>query len=430
MNVTGIQQVIHMLMISKHMRLLLIFISFILLTNQTISVHAEPIDVNLLTKIQKDSFRYFLDYTPQSTGLTYDSSIPSSPCSIAGVGFYVASLIVAVENEWLSRSNVYRKILRVINTLENKAEKEHGFFYHFIDAETGKRVWGSEVSSIDTAILMAGLLFAAEYFQGTDLNKRVYRLYENVDWKWMQNNTPLISHGYKPNTGFLPYYWDTYSEHLILQALAIGSKKHHIDPSCWDEWARYEETIDGNTIVYCTSGSLFTYQFSHAFIDFKKLYDRDINYFDNSIFATEENNNFCKKHADTYITYKKGYWGLTASLGPRGYKAYGAEPGNPIHDGTIAPYGAISSLPFTPRLSYSALKHMYEEEGHRIYGQYGFRDAFNLDVHWYAKEYLAIDQGITILMIENFKTNLVWKYFMKSAPIQRWIELCGLRKEH
>ncbi len=387
-------------------------------------------DEVLLAKIQKDSFKYFLDFTPEETGLTCDSSAIGSPCSIAAVGFYLASLTIATENNWITKQNAYERAKTVLNSLKNKAHGKNGFFYHFIDPKTGKRVWGSEVSSIDTALLMAGVLLVGDYFKGTPIETTAKKLYENVQWDWMLNNSSLISHGYKPESGFLPYYWDTYSEHLILQALAIGSPTHPIPPHLWNEWNRFEEYNNDKRIVYSFTGSLFTYQFSHAFIDFRKLYDMDINYFENSTYATLANKNFCKNLSSKYITYENNYWGLTACLGPSGYKAYGAKPGRAYNDGTIAPYGSISSIVFTPEKSISALNHLYNTQKEKLYGQYGFKDAFNLDRRWFARKYLAIDQGITILMIENYRSELIWKYFMKLTPIKRWIDLCGLNKKN
>jgi len=394
----------------------------------TPSTHAADGDTQLIDKVGRDSFRYFLEYTPEKTGLTRDSSRPGSPCSVAGVGFYLASLVVATENNWISRKKAYMRAYTALNTLAQKGEREHGFFYHFLDPHSGRRTWGSEASSIDTALLLAGALVAAEYFKGSHVEKIANKLYEEVDWKWMTNGTDLINHGYKPETGFLQYYWDIYSEHLIMQALALGSPTHPLPLSAWKAWRRDTEERNNRSIVYSYSGSLFTYQYPQTFIDFRTLQDNGINYFDNSRYATEENKRFCEEHQSEYATYKAGYWGLTASLGPHGYKAYGAEPGNPFHDGTVAPYGAIAAMPFTPTESLLFMHKLYDEHRQDLYGRCGFKDAFNLDKNWFAREYLSIDQGITVLMIENYKTERVWELFMKHDSVQRWIDKCGLQE--
>lgn len=404
----------------------IIISSLFMVTVITQPLFAE-IDHTLLEKVQRDSFKYFLDYTPYQTGLTHDSSSREAPCSIAAVGFYLASIPVAMDRGWISKENAYKKVKTVLTTLKKKCQTHHGFFYHFIDAHTGKRAWGSEISSIDTALLMAGVLIAGKTFKGTSIDRLAQELYANVEWPWLLNKKLLFSHGYTPEKGLLPYYWDTYSEHLILCALAIGSPTHPVSPDSWNAWNRFEEQYNNETIVYSSNGSLFTYQFPHAFIDFRKLRDHDIDYFTNSQRATTANKAFCAENRETYRTYAQGYWGLSACIGPNGYKAYGAPPSmKSLHDGTIAPYAAISSIVFTPDESFAALKNMFTTDRYQLYGPYGFKDAFNIDKHWVAKEYLGIDQGITLLMIENYRSDLIWNIFMNLKPIQKWIKSCNL----
>lgn len=385
-------------------------------------------DRSVLKQIQKDTFDYFLAHTNEDTGLTHDSSRTGSPASIAATGFALASFAIGSSNGWLSYREAYERIEKTLNTLEQATPNEHGFFYHFVDAKTGKRVWNSEVSSIDTALLMAGALLASTYFKGTNIEVKVKLLSERIDWNWMRNGSMLMCHGWKPNTGFLSYYWDMYSEHLILQALAIGSETHPVPVSVWNAWDRTSENRDGKEIIYSYTGSLFTYQYSHAFIDFRALDDRGINYFKNSISATLENQKFCLLHQNEYQTYQDGIWGLSASLGPDGYQAYGAEPGLALHDGTIAPYSAIGSIAFTPTESMEVIRTLKQKYGQQLYGRYGFKDAFNIDRNWWANEYLGIDQGIIVLMIENYVNNgEVWKRFMTLPEIKRWIERAKLK---
>ena len=225
----------------------------------------------------------------------------------------------------------------------------------------------------------------------------------------------------------LPYYWDSYSEHLILQALAIGASFEPIPAKLWNHWNRFEDEYRAKRIVYAHSGSLFTYQYAQAFIDFRDLDDQGINYFENSRLATLANKEFCLEQAARHKTYGDLSWGLSAALGPFGYRAYGAKPGQAVHDGTIAPYASAASIVFTPHASLTTLKHLYQAYGDRLYGMHGFRDSFNLDKDWWAAEYLGIDQGILVLMIENYLTEGVWKRFMQLQPIQRWIGLCQLK---
>jgi len=383
----------------------------------------------LLEKIQRDTIQYFVLRSDSSTGLTQDSSRPGSPASIAATGFSLASLAIAESRGWISYAKAYKQVRRTLETLRNRAQHQNGFFYHFLDTKSGRRVWGSEASSIDTALVLAGALLAGQHFKGTDIPRMAQELYERVDWKWMMNGSQLICHGWKPESGFLPYYWDSYNELIILLALAIGSPTKPMPAKDWEAWNRFEDTYNGKRIVYSHSGSLFTYQYAQAFIDFRNLWDRDINYFQNSRDATLANREYSLGFRDQYRSYSEDSWGLSACLGPGGYRAYGAKPGQGIHDGTVAPYASIASLIFTPEFSLQAIKHFYQEHGDSLYGPFGFKDSFNLNKRWWSREYLGIDQGITVLMLENFLSEgSVWEKFMKLPAIQKWITLCGLRK--
>lgn len=385
-------------------------------------------DRALLEKIERDSIQYFIRFTDQKTGLTRDSSRPGSPASIAATGFALASFAIAQSRGWISRDQALQQIRRTLKTLQHEAHQEKGFFYHFLDARTGRRIWRSEASSIDTALLFSGALLAAQYFEDTDIPRLVQDLYKRVNWQWMTNGSELINHGWTPESGFLPHYWDTYSELIILQALAIGAPQHPLAREAWEAWDRLADEYNGKQIVYSFSGSLFTYQFAQAFIDFRGLSDRGINYFDNSKNAALANLEYSLSFKDQHRGYSETSWGLSASLGPGGYRAYGAKPGQGIQDGTIAPYASLSSLMFAPEHSLPAVKFLYQQHGSNLYGPYGFKDAFNLDKKWWAQEYLGIDQGISVLMLENFlNEGAVWKKFMGLTPIQKWIELCGLR---
>lgn len=396
-----------------------------------LSAHAfdmHPDDRVLLEQIQKDSFQYFVRMSDKITGLTRDSSRTGSPASIAATGFSLASFTLAYHHKWIDQDYAYSYLQKTLKTLLHHAEHERGFFYHFLDMRSGKRVWGSEASSIDTALLVAGALVAAQYFPNTEIERMAFKIYERVEWDWMLNESSLlICMGWKPESGFLPYYWDTYNELIILQALAIGSPTHPIPSEAWNAWFRNEDEFLGKSVVFSHSGSLFTYQYSHAFIDFRNLNDKGINYFENSKNATLANRDYTLGFQNQYRAYSENSWGLSASLGPGGYKAYGARPGQGEHDGTIAPYAAIGSIVFTPEESIKAVRFFYEQHKENLYGPFGFKAAFNLDKNWWAQEYLGIDQGIIVLMLENFlNQGIVWKKFMQLVPIQRWIKLCNL----
>ena len=397
------------------------------------AVFAAPLsseDTELLTTIQKDTLQYFLKRSDKSTGLTRDSSQSGSPASISATGFSLAAIAIGQSHGWIPADWSRDYLKKTLKTLLHRAEHHKGFFYHFLDARNGKRIWMSEASSIDTALLVAGALVAAQYFPGTEIEKMAWEIYRRVDWPWMMNGRLLICMGWTPETGFLPYYWDMYNEHLILQALALGSPTHPVPLEAWNEWRRREETYNEKKIVYSYSGSLFTYQFPHAFIDFRGLKDNDINYFENSRKASLANREYSLSFRSQHKSYSENSWGLSASLGPGGYKAYGGKPGEGLQDGTLAPYAVIASLVFTPEESLAAIRFFYQNYAKDLYGYFGFKDAFNLDKKWWAEEYLGIDQGISLLMLENFLNDgAVWKKFMQLEPIKRWIELCGLRRD-
>lgn len=385
-------------------------------------------DRRLLEKIEQDTLRYFVRMSDKFTGFTRDSSRTGSPSSIAATGFALAAVAIGQSRGWIDEEHAQEQLRKTLKAAITKAQQEKGFFYHFLDSRTGRRVWESEISSIDTALFIAGALVAAQYNPGTDIERMAQDLYLRVDWPWMLNNSLLVCLGWKPESGFLPYYWDTYNEHLIIQALAIGSPSHPIPREAWNEWARYEDTYGDKKIVYAHSGSLFTYQYPHAFIDFRNLNDQGINYFENSKKAVLINREYSLSFRSFFSSYSEDSWGLSACVGPGGYKAYGSRPGMGFHDGTIAPYAAISSIVFTPELSVKAARFFYDNYASQLYGPFGFRSSFNLDKNWWSDEYLGIDQGVTVLMLENFLNDgAVWKKFMSLKPIQHWIERCNLK---
>jgi hypothetical protein len=381
-------------------------------------------DEQFLDKLEYDSIMYFAGESNPANGLVKDSSRPGAPCSVAAVGFALAAMCVGESRGWIDRSDAYDRVFKILKTFRDNVPTERGFYYHFLDMRTGARAWNSELSSIDTALFLAGALFAGEYFKGTEAEKIAGELYERVEWPWMLNGKKMLCMGWKPESGFLWYYWDTYSEAAILYALAIGSPTHPIPQDSWLAWSRPVGSYKDFKLVHSYTGSIFTYQYSHAWIDFRGLYDGDIDYFINSREASRANRAFCVDNAAKHKAYGEESWGLTACIGPEGYKGYGAEPGEALHDGTIAPCGMAGSIVFDWQACLGGLKYLYEKHGSFLYGKYGFKDAFNLDRNWWAEEYLGIDVGITLLMIENYRTSLIWSKFMNLDFVKRWAGLC------
>lgn len=379
-----------------------------------------PEDEAFLNEIEYRAFRYFWEQVEPSTGLVKDRSRPDSPSSIAAVGFGLVAIPIGIERGWITRDEGLERVLTTLRTFHDKVEGVHGFYYHFVDPRTGKRAMGSEVSSIDTAWFIAGALFAGEYFGG-EVQQLARELYERVEWDWMLDpNTLQLRHGWLgPISGFLPYNWDVYSEHMLMYLLAIGSPTHPIPPKAWDAWQR--PAPDG--YIRCPTESMFVYVYSHAWIDFRNRHDHYANYWNNSIVAINRNRLFCYANRFRYATYGRHVWGITASDGPDGYKGYGAREGG--HDGTIAPYAAVSALPFIPEEAMAAIRTMKEKYGDKIWGEYGFTSAFNVDRNWYSTEFIGIDKGIELLMVENFRTEFVWRIFMRNRYIRKAMAAVG-----
>jgi hypothetical protein len=308
---------------------------------------------------------------------------------------------------------------------------EHGFYYHFVDVHTGQRAWDSEVSSIDSAIFLAGALTVAQCYPDTEVETMANELYERADFEWIRTDggarpdEKLLGHGWKPETGFLHPRWDTYNEAMILYLLALGSPTFSIPADSWTAWARPVGTYAGYTTF--AQGPLFTHQLSHAWVDFRDKRDSlGYDYFENSINATLANRQYALDNRDRFPAYDECIWGLTACDGPDGeYHAYGAPPGYALYDGTVAPSAAAGSIVFTPELSMTTLRVMYERYGEQLWGRYGFSNAFNLDRSWYDQDVIGIDLGITLLMIENHRSGLVWRTFMSHPAILRAMTEAG-----
>ena len=392
-------------------------------------------DEDFLDMVEHATFEYFWNEANQNNGLIKERSTSDSPCSVAAVGFGLSAICIAERRGWITYEEAYSRTLTTLKTFNNSINNTHGFYYHWINMSTGEREWNCEVSSIDTALLMAGVLHAGEHFKGTEIENLSIELYQRVNWTWMlDNDTGTLFMAWKPEIGFLPYHWEGYNEAMILYLLAIGSPTYPIPNSSWDAWAKTYKRGCGNgeDFIYCPTGSLFTYQYSHCWVDFRNKHDAYADYWQNSINAVKENRLFCINNSNVYATYGENCWGLTACDGPCGYTGYGSCP-NYYHDGTIAPTGAGGSVALAPDIAIPALWYMYETYGGKIWGKYGFKDAFNLDTNvylngcqpWWDEDYIGIDEGAIILMIENYRSGLVWNDFMQSEYTKKAMDDVG-----
>lgn len=404
-----------------------------------------PIDNDLVEDISRRSFRYFWEQMDPRTGLVLDRArLDGQPddkpnhrgvASIAATGFGLTALCIGAEHRWVSPELARGRIVTTLRFFADRAPQEHGWFYHFMDAPTGARRWASEVSSIDTALLLAGILTVRQAFaDDPEIVRLATATYERVDFAWMLDRTGLtLLHGWKPETGFLPYRWDTYSELMILYVLAIGSPTHPISPQAWYSWRLPVVQVAGH--AYVGKGPLFTQQYSQAWVDLRgrgtphcleenRLVPR-LDYFANSVAATKAQQAFSSVLARHFPGYTANIWGITASQSVRGYVNWGGSLTDPRIDGTVVPSAAGGSLIFAPEICIPALRAMLAQFGKKIYGRYGFTDAFNPTTGWVSPYALAIDVGIILLSAENLRTMNVWQWFMSNPDVERSLDFVG-----
>jgi len=397
-------------------------------------------DEAFLEDLSRRSFLFFWEQADPGTGFVHDRAGTGGEhrhdvASIASTGFGLTALCIASERRWVDPNEARERVRTTLRFFAERAYQQHGWFYHWMNVATGAREWQSEVSSIDTALLLGGVLTARQYFNtDPEIVQLATTIYERVDFPWMLNGHPtLLSHGWKPETGFLTARWDTYSELMILYLLAIGSPTHPITPDSWYAWRRNPITYRGYTYIY-GAPPLFIHQYSHAWVDFRhRREDRGArtDWFANSVTATRAHREFCIRLAREFPTYSENVWGITASDSANGYVAWGGPPptGTPRDgriDGTVVPCAPGGSLMFTPDICIPALRTMHERFGDRIYGRYGFADAFNPLTGWIDSDVIGIDVGIPLLSAENLRTENVWRWFMRNPEIPRAMELVRL----
>ncbi len=394
----------------------------------------------VLSYEMRGSFDFFWEQansTPGSPGYgLIRDRYPGSEgiASMASVGFGLTAYLVGIEKGYITYEQAYERVDKTLDTLLSM-DRVEGFYYHFVSMSTGKRAWDSELSNIDTAILMMGVLSVGEYFGG-DIAEKAMQIYREVNWPWfIDPNRNMFFMAYTPEKGFAGH-WDFYAEQLMLYVLAAGSDTYPMDPSTYYAFTRhYARYGEGQPFIHSWFGSIFTYQFSHAWIDFREYTDKEgVNWFDNSVEASLAHFNFAVNMQNKYKTLGPNAWGITASDGPDGYNGlYGAPPSgydNRAHvvDDTIAPAGAIGSIVFLPEQAKAAMLNYYTYE--KLQSRYGFVDAYNLDRNWFAKDVLGIDKGITLLMLANYENNFVYNIMMQNQIIQDGLTRLEMVKEN
>jgi hypothetical protein len=398
-------------------------------------------DEAFLDLVQRTAFDYFWYETNLANGLIKDRSSDASRSSIAAIGFGLSALTVGIDRGWISWEAGRERVLTTLAFLwdsphgpEADATGYKGFYYHFLDMQTGRRMRDSEISTIDTALLLGGVLHVQQYFAQDNATEAKIRtladaIYRRVDWPWMQVRSAKICHGWEPETGFLPYDWGGYNEAMILYLLALGSPTFPVSPDAWIAWTSSYAWQTHYGQAFVVFPPLFGHQYSHVWIDFRNIQDaymraKNLDYFENSRRATLANRAYAIANPHGWADYGENVWGLTASDIPSSYRARGAPPAE-SDDGTITPTAVGGSFAFTPHESLAALRHIYASYRAQIWGPYGFKDAFNPSVKWFASDYLGIDQGPIVLMIENYRTGRIWNVLRQHAAIQRGLERAG-----
>jgi hypothetical protein len=388
-------------------------------------------DDEFLEQIARQSFEYFRTFAHPQTGMVKDvgrlaDHRSNTTSSIAATGFGLTALCIGEARGWLTRPEALERVRRTLRFLDRGLAREHGFFYHFVDWQTGKRAGRSEVSSIDTAILICGALTCRQHFADAEITEQAGKVFDRVDWQWMFGTGPFLRHGWTPERGFLAAKWDEYSEHMMLYLLALGANQNPIPAQAWQSWRRPVMTYGDHTYID-TAAPLFIHQYSHAWFDFRGQRDDHADYHQNSVLATLGHREFCKELQRNFPHYSDELWGITASSSPRGYVVWGGPPRLGPIDGTVVPCAVGGSIPFLRQETLAALRHMRERFGGKIWTRLGFADAFNPMTGWVARDFVGINTGITLLMAENARSGLVWDMFMRNPEAQRGMARAGFR---
>jgi hypothetical protein len=442
-------------------------------TTPSAGTNAVSPDDPFLDTLQERTFRWFWDNTDHRTGLTPDRWPTKSFSSVAAIGFGLSAYVVGAERGWVSRAQAAERALNTMRFLHRLPQGDaargmgghRGFFYHFL-GDDGTRFGDVELSTIDTALLFGGVLVCQRYFDGSGASESAIRAYadslvDRAEWTWIRPRAPLVNMGWKPEQGFLSHDWQGYNEAMLLYVLALGSRTHAIGPDAWDAWTRTYRWDTFHGQPHLGFAPLFGHQFSHVWIDFRGIQDaymrgRGIDYFENSRRATLAQRAYAIANPRRWRDYSGEIWGLTAVDGPKdttavyegeprtfwSYTARGAAAGEIRDDGTLAPTAVGGAVPFAPEVAIPTLKAMRARYGEHLFTRYGFLDSFNPSyrfggrlqhgkvvpgVGWFDGDHLGIDQGPILLMIENYRTGLLWRLMRESPPVVRGLCRAGFQ---
>jgi hypothetical protein len=395
----------------------------------------EGTDEQLLDEIQRAIFTFFWNGASPNTGQVKDRALANGNdsgmmSSIAATGFGLTSLCIGDQRSYRKSPEILERVRKTLRFLANELHHEHGFFFHFIHMETGKRWERCELSSIDSSLLLCGVLVARQYFADQEIKDLATKIYERVDWPWMLNGGTTLSMGWKPESGFLDARWSHYCELMMIYLLAIGSPTHPVSPDSWNAWTR--PVIKYQGIEYISGNDpIFTHQYSHAWFDFRNKRDAYTDYFENSVKATKAHKLFCLSLRDRFPDYSEDLWGISASDYVKGYTAWGGPSARggalgPV-DGSIVPCATGGSLVFLFEDCMRVQRNLRGRYRDKVWTKYSFIDAFNPLTGWYDADVLGIDLGITMLMVENHRTGFVWNTFMKNPEAQSAMQKVGFR---
>jgi hypothetical protein len=417
-----------------------------------------PQDDAFLEDLERRSFQFFWEQTDPNTGITRGRArTDASPYnavrrdvgSTGVTGFGLTALCIAAERGWIPRDQARQRALNTVRFYAERAPNEHGWFYHWMNVVTGERTGAtfdsavlkvpaelnvkrpkSEVSVSDSTWLIAGALTVGQYFkEDPEIARLAKKIYERVDYRWMTNGDPyLLAHGWMPETGFIEHRYDKYCQLALMYLLGIGSPTHPLPPDAWYAWKRNPNSY--GEYKYIGESLLWTYQYPFAWADFRGRHETrapHTDWFENAATATRAHRAFCMDLKKEFPGYSEDIWGITSSMSATGYKAWGGPPRKQGLDGTVVPCAAAGSLAITPDIALSALKAMKTRFGDKIYGRYGFADAFNPNNGWVSPDVIGLDEGITLLSAENLRTGNVWKWFMQNAQVGRAMDLAGLK---
>jgi hypothetical protein len=390
-----------------------------------------PAEDAFLEELERANFQFFWEQADPVTGLvkdrcnvrTTDNGIVGS---IASTGFGLSALCIGEKRGYIKLAEARHRALTTLRFLWQSMPNHRGFFFHFANVKTGERIWDSEVSSIDTAILICGILTCRQYLGSADIARLAYAIVNRVEWSWLAEDTSLLQHGWAPEAGFLPYRWNYYSELMMMYLLGLGSTTHPLPAESWNAWQRTTFNYEG--IEYIGSfAPLFIHQYSQAWFDLRNKRDKYANYFQNSTIATDVHRRWCIELSKRFPDYSDDLWGITASDSEHGYVAWGGPPEMGPIDGTVVPSAAAGSLPFLPAATLRVLQNMKNRYGDHCWSRYGFVNAFNPLKNWYDSDVIGIDTGITITMAENLRTGFVWNTFMKNPEPQLGLKRAGFK---